>query len=379
MTRYKRVTMAAAITMLGLAATSAVAANAMPADAPVATTTLNAVAAAGPDDVWAVGSSVSGSDHRTFAQHWDGSTWSVVPTVDPSGRQNAFEGLAVAGPDDVWAFGWYTGHTLVEHWDGVAWSLVPSPSPGNQTPALLAGTVVGVNDVWAVGTQWKYDEETGPETLTEHWNGTRWKVVATHDPDEFGENRLTAVSAASSDDIWAVGSANQDALVDHWDGRRWEAVDVGEPANAFDWLSGVAALGADDVWAVGSRFQSRRPLVLHFDGKKWRKTPTPVFPHGRVGSLYSVDAVAADDIWAVGESHDFHGPYPHHTLTMHWDGTAWSVVPSRGPIRHHGSILFSVTAIAADDAWAVGIWHDGVHYLPLVEHWDGVAWTRWTG
>jgi hypothetical protein len=78
-------------------------------------------------------------------------------------------------------------------------------------------------------------------------------------------------------------------------------------------------------------------------------------------------AIAPNDAWAVG----FHGL---HRLTTHWDGTAWTIVPS--PTPGGSSDLAGVVAIAPDDVWAVGGRLDrpanALH--TLVEHWDGTNW-----
>ena len=59
---------------------------------------------------------------------------------------------------------------------------------------------------------------------------------------------------------------------------------------------------------------------------------------------------SADDVWAVGSYGDA-GHSQSWTLTEHWDGTQWSIVPS--PSVAAGS-LNAVTATAANDVWAVG-------------------------
>src|SRR5207253_7101542 len=85
-------------------------------------------------------------------------------------------------------------------------------------------------------------------------------------------------------------------------------------------------------------------------------------------------AVSATDVWAVG----FYGPFsgPTHTLVEHWDGTSWSVVPSPDPSAS-GSILYGITAVSANDVWAVGDYPYGSAggHVTLTEHWDGSSWS----
>src|SRR5689334_3789544 len=60
-------------------------------------------------------------------------------------------------------------------------------------------------------------------------------------------------------------------------------------------------------------------------------TPTPscglawqIVPTSNATALYGVAAVTATDVWAVGQDYTAGSL----TLTMHWNGSAWSVVPS---------------------------------------------------
>jgi hypothetical protein len=113
--------------------------SAEPCPTPIAPDTGSAfygVAAAGTDDVWAVGRN---RDYHSLIEHWDGVGWSVVDAPNVSTLTSA---VAIA-PNDVWAVG--SGGTL--HWDGTAWSVVPSPTVALSVDASSA------NDVWAVGNQ----------------------------------------------------------------------------------------------------------------------------------------------------------------------------------------------------------------------------------
>src|SRR5438874_5304106 len=137
----------------------------------------------------------------------------------------------------------------------------------------------------------------------------------------------------------------------------WSIVPSPNPGTG-GYLNGVAAVSSNDVWAVGwygegGTFHS---LTMHWNGSIWSIVPNP----GN-GLLYSAAAVSSNDVWAVGGYSNGGG-----TLTMHWNGTAWSIVPSPT-----GSGLFGVTAISSNDVWAVG--YANGHTLTL--HWDGSSWS----
>src|SRR5205085_737221 len=65
---------------------------------------------------------------------------------------------------------------------------------------------------------------------------------------------------------------------------------------------------------------------------------------------------------------------PYQTLIEHWNGSQWSIVPSQnvGPTENY---LLGVTAISANDLWAVGYYYDGTAWHELAEHWNGTAWS----
>jgi hypothetical protein len=77
------------------------------------------------NDVWAVGrQSNSYGDFHAMAQHWNGSNWtnSTLPTnvLTPIGD---LESVTMIASDDVWALGsTITGDLLMIHWDGTSWS-----------------------------------------------------------------------------------------------------------------------------------------------------------------------------------------------------------------------------------------------------------------
>jgi hypothetical protein len=89
-------------------------------------------------------------------EHWDGNSWTIVPTPNVGDGPNALNGIAAVGPGDIWAAGYQSiasgspSSTLILHFDGKTWTVVPSPNPGQ--PSSLAA-VVATSDglIWAAG------------------------------------------------------------------------------------------------------------------------------------------------------------------------------------------------------------------------------------
>jgi hypothetical protein len=104
---------------------------------------------------------------KTLILHYDGTGWSVVPSpnVGPTTQyqSNRLLGLTAVSPNDIWAFGSYfspSGNddqiTLILHWDGASWSIVPSPNPHSGSPLndiLWGGVVTAPGSVWIVGSE----------------------------------------------------------------------------------------------------------------------------------------------------------------------------------------------------------------------------------
>jgi hypothetical protein len=141
-------------------------------------------------------------------------------------------------------------------------------------------------------------------------------------------------------------------LVEHWDGTAWRvAVTVNAPGE----IAGIGERSASDVWAVGRTGDNTQaiPLILHWDGVSWTQSVIPSLANDTgFAELTAVAARTKADAWAVGRIRTTAGD---RTLILHWDGTAWTRVPSpdlSGTGIHDW--LTGVTAVSASEAWAVG-------------------------
>jgi hypothetical protein len=314
--------------------------------------------------------------------------WSV--SFSPP-KRSGFEvaGFAARSPGDVWAVGLRPGgrcqyQTLTQHWDGSSWTVVPSPSNSAVNSVLDGVTVAGTREAWAVGTVGCPADQS--RTLTEHWNGSRWSIVPSPNGGVTGNHfsTLQAVTAISPRNVWAVGSQagirNQVPvtvpLIEHWNGTTWSIVPV--PKVAVGVLESVSATSASDVWTVGAGQQSGQSTVaLHFDGSSWKLVTVPT-PPSTSGALSSVKALSATDAWAVGESFPNAGGNGK-ILTDHWNGTSWQLVtapPVGGPTALSG--LSSVDAAPGTGVWAVGFWVTSAAGNSVVLHWTGTGWKQET-
>jgi hypothetical protein len=261
-------------------------------------------------------------------EHWDGATWSIVPSPAVFTEANELRNVAAIAPDDIWAVGYYCcvqGWTrpLVEHWDGTTWQVVPSPASGLKNNEFWDVAAFSAQDVWAVGGV--MDDVHGVlHPLIEHWDGTTWQIVPSPDPpNPYGnyDTYLNGVAGSGPTDVWAVGSQWSGTLVEHWDGRRWTMFPAPSPGQVISFLYGVAVLSATNAWAVGEYSLSGGgglALVLHWNGSCWALVPAPS-PGAISNHLIRVAVSGTSDAWAVGHTWNGNG-YPINTLAEHYVG-----------------------------------------------------------
>ena len=248
------------------------------------------------------------------------------------------------------------------------WEIVASPNAGRQANSLSSVADVADNDVWAVG--WAFNAQLNAyRTVTEHWNGTRWSLVRSPNATN-GYNFLNGVGVVAANDVWAVGQAANGSIystmIQHWNGTVWSIVSSPNIPGLSNILQAITVVSANDIWAVGysqdTNFNTFT-LTLHWNGTAWSIVPSPSVNDD---ILFGVDAIASNDVWAVGRSQE-----EARTLTLHWNGSAWSVVPSPNDSTED-NVLFGVAAVTSNDVWAVG---QACCHKTLAIHWDGASWS----
>ncbi len=108
-----------------------------------------------------------------------------------------------------------------------------------------------------------------------------------------------------------------------------------------------------DGWAVGDN-----GTIIHWDGYAWSTVPSPT-----TQTLNAVSMVSATDGWAVGDG----------GTILHWDGHAWSRIPSPT-----ADTLRDVM-VSATDGWAIGGLSScssfGCVTTSIILHWNGQVWS----
>jgi hypothetical protein len=321
-----------------------------------------------------------------------GLVWRVVPSPNGSTVDNILRDLDIVSVNDAWAVGYYSNlvgirnrnRAMAQHWDGTAWSLVTVPLPGDES-GLMAVSALSTNNVWAVG--YYVDSATSAErTYTIHWDGSAWTQMPS--PNFQSNSSLLGVAAVAPDAVWAVGTSydtgtTDSTLVLFWDGNSWASVSSPNP-DAENYLASVTATGVDDMWAVGNtqgsdpRSDPTRTLTIHCTRLGCSVVTSPNAGTNN-NELLSAGALSSSAVWAVGDSWVMTSPYPVAVpLTLQWSGEGWSVLPTAPlPNGFDTTVLSKVLPVSSTAVWVVG---QSYSHLTQVGQtyaalWNGSNWT----
>jgi hypothetical protein len=300
--------------------------------------------------------------------------WTVV-SVPATGYNTQLNGTFALTDTDAWAVGVQYSSPIAPvayQWNGSAWSLVSTPAL-TTTSSFTAVSASSASDAWAVG----FSQTAGyrsPPALYEHWNGSVWSVVS-------GPGlTINGIVDLSPSDAWAVGLGGD---VEHWDGTAWSSVTVPSPNpsdTAGNNLTSVTAVSASDIWAVGeftNTSYTNSAYAEYYNGSAWTVfiLPQPSVSGPSSPVLHGVTAVSANDVWAVGENEEVPG-LGITTLIEHWNGSVWSIVSSPTPGAY--PILSAVSARSSTDVYAVGSNEPSVNggvQQGLILRWNGSTWS----
>jgi hypothetical protein len=271
---------------------------------------LHGIAAVSATDIWAVGTEYKTHlpNGKGLTEHWDGAKWSVVGNPGHSGSGSVFYGVTAISSSDVWVVGVYYAninktkfYTFAEQWNGTSWSIVTTPAP--KVSAFSGVAAITSSDMWAVG--YSGGGKPSVSTLTQHWNGSAWSIVSSQNVGTI--SRFNGVTAVSTSDVWAVGESGatgaENALIENWNGSSWSISSNPGSANGTI-LNSVTALSASDVWAVG---QTTSGGVTQTFTEQWNGTQWSVVTSPNVGSLNNElngvgGVIGSTYAWAVGAS-----------------------------------------------------------------------------
>lgn len=191
-----------------------------------------------------------------LVESWNGTKWSVLRSPH-RGSADLLDGVSCTSSRHCVAVGYYSGDgsgavdTLVESWNGTTWSVVSSPNPSKDFNFVLAVSCASASSCMAVG-----EEEKGSDFLNmaERFNGKTWEVTKIPDPSSTYD-QLNGVSCSTSASCVTVGYSESHgielALGESWNGHSWSNVTPADPSATSYQLSGVSCASASHCMAVG--------------------------------------------------------------------------------------------------------------------------------
>lgn len=329
-------------------------------------TNLISASGASATDVWLGGSVHDGRYQNVEALllHWDGATSTHVPTAE---NLEALNAVAAFGPDDVWAAGQASTRRgppwpdAFQHWDGTSWSRVADPGSKREIPAGIYGlSGTSGHDIWAVGYVYAPPNAEGVSDsipFAEHFDGGVWNEVQV--PGPAGPTMtLQSVAAIDPNDAWAVGgdlaaTGGTRPLVVHWDGAEWSIADEGLPADATYWGQSVAGSAPDNVWmaalALSPDSDAVPGIVARWDGTSW--STVAIGTGGGIPHIGSVAVRGTKDVWIAGYTQD--PATGANTFLVRWfNGTDWVDVPVGEGQPDPGEIR--ALSVIDGQIWAIG-------------------------
>ena len=339
-------------------------------------------------------------------ERWDGNAWTVPasPALPPTTAAR-LTGISCTSATSCFGVGTQsntstnTSSALVERWNGKTWSIVATPNPSasiHDRPALSNVSCTSTTFCVAAGQLVSADTNNqfvGVRALLEQWNGTAWSIVTSPTPRGSLSSSLFGVSCTSPSACFAVGnqslkirppgllSIGPVTLTERWDGKTWSVVasptaQIGEGAT----LESVSCTSRTSCVAAGSYLEggAGRPGLLteRWNGKSWSLLTNPV-PRRAYTDLPGVSCTGTTSCMTAGySSHSWAAGSDSAALTERWNGKTWSIVASRTAGARYSS-LDAISCAKATSCVAVG--HSSASlvgaYKALIEQWDGTKWS----
>ncbi|WP_245740727.1 hypothetical protein [Nonomuraea maritima] len=304
---------------------------------------LSDVLALSASDVWAVGQQEIWDvwKNRGTIRHWNGSGWSEVPVRDNTAAGN-LRGLAAASPSQVWAVGdGHDGLPYLAHGDQSGFDRVRPQ--GLRAGDWLGGIDAKPGRVVAVGSR----ERNG---LILTGEGSHWTVQETR------KGALYAVDGG-----FAVGDTGAQPLVVHQSGGSWKAMEL--PSIRGGYLRDVQVDNSKRAIAVGGVYHGPgdiSPLVLVWNGKRWREVRVP-----GEARLYGVTGDGKGRFWITG----YDPSRPAEPYLLRCEKNACAAIRGGAQDGRRSVRLQAVTYFPGKGTvWAVGhVVSDDDRYTDVVE------------
>src|SRR6202050_4822879 len=217
---------------------------------------------------------------------------------------------------------------------------------------------------------------------------TTWTVA--HPPytavDSVPYAPLTAVSAISASNVWAVGQDSGTPLLDHYNGSSWSQSTLPSgPCSLFEadcTLNGVGGTSASDVIAIGdgtiptSSGWQLETLAYRYNGSAWSALTVP--PSIPYSAFEHIQMFSATNAWAVGTAPDATDT-GSVVAAVNWNGSTWTQAAT--PLDHTANLTVNaISGDSASDIWIAGETatrgYTGGTRTSVLLHYNGSGWAQ---
>ncbi len=239
---------------------------------------------------------VGESGPNTLAENWDGTAWSIVASPNAN-NENSLSSVSCSSPTSCEALGEDSvtleppDMGLAESWDGTSWSIVPSVLTGGSVSCTSPTFCMGAGTTFLGGNT----NVTYADTDAAVWDGSAWSTIPSPDPDP-NTDIFGSVSCTSSTSCIAAGTqgdafySSEQTLIESWDGMNWTE----DPELPNTGIARVTCLSSP-VYCMLVSFGNSSET---FDGSNWATIPSPEIGNIRAPSCYS-----PSDCTAVGSDY----------------------------------------------------------------------------
>jgi hypothetical protein len=162
---------------------------------------------------------------------------------------------------------------------------------------------------------------------------------------------LSAVSAASATDAWAIGDKG---YLLHFMNGSWQPVAADNSWNLTD----IDMVSPTSGWVSASKPGTN--AALEYNGTNWVERSTGTLRLGKIS------AVSANNVWALANF--------GRTIAQ-WDGAQWIDIGLNLP---SGTSLSDIYLLNATEGWAVGTSRQSGTDTPLLYRFDGSTWSSFS-
>jgi hypothetical protein len=131
----------------------------------------------------------SGGSIKNLAMFWNGTEWKLQTLTDPKGatQSTLLDVACTPTPNRCTAVGgWknsaYEQFTLAYRFDGSTWTLQSTPNPSGSIASVFQEASCATETSCTAAGSWVSGSGGSNQTLAEEWNGTSWSIQGTPNP-----------------------------------------------------------------------------------------------------------------------------------------------------------------------------------------------------